>query len=166
MPHWRYTDLEINILFIIVIAALAIGAIWGAHRGLLESVIRIISCILGILVLVIIAKGIGSFIQGSFLSVVMAVILLTVIRIIHKVIKLILESLKLVRALPAGKLVDRLAGMALGLIEALIVIWVLFILIGSFNLHNLNAWINEQVSQSRFLSLIYDTNYIVMLLRQ
>lgn len=63
---------DINILFIIVASILVIGAVWGWKRGLLESVIRIISCILGILVLVIVAKGVGNFIQKSYVKVIMA----------------------------------------------------------------------------------------------
>ena len=158
--------MEINILFIIVVIALAAGAINGFRNGILESLVRIISCILGILVLIILAKGIGGFIQGSFLSIVMAIILLVAIRIIHKVIKLILDSLKLVRALPAGKFVDKLAGALLGALEVLLVIWIAFIIVGSFDIYGINTWVKGQVSQSRFLSLIYNTNYIVILLRK
>ncbi len=158
--------MEINILFIIVVIALAAGAINGFRNGILESLVRIISCILGILVLIILAKGIGGFIQGSFLSIVMAIILLVAIRIIHKVIKLILDSLKLVRALPAGKFVDKLAGALLGMLEVLLVIWIAFIIVGSFDIYGINTWVKGQVSQSRFLSLIYNTNYIVILLRK
>lgn len=157
--------MEINILFIIVAIMLIAGSIWGYRRGLLESIIRIISCVLGILVLVVLLKGLGDFLQGSFLSVLMAVILIVAIGIIHKLVKFIIESVKIVRAIPAGMLVDKLAGAALGFVEAVFVIWVLFILIGSLDMFNLNAWINEQVSQSRFLSLIYRTNYIVKLLK-
>ncbi len=158
--------MEINILFIIVVIAFAAGAIGGFHNGILESVVHIVSCILGIVVLIILAKGIGSFIQGSFLSVIMAIILLAAIRIIHKVIKLVLDSLRLVRALPAGKLVDKLAGAALGLLEALLVIWIAFIIIGSVDIYGINTWVKAQVSQSKLLSLIYNTNYLVILLKK
>ncbi|MCM1182215.1 MAG: CvpA family protein [Roseburia sp.] len=157
--------MEINLLFIVVIIILGTGTILGCRRGFLESVVRIVSCILGILVVVIIAKGVGNFIQGSFLSVLMALILLVAIRIIHKVIKLLVDSLKLVRALPAGRLVDKLIGAAIGFAEAVVVLWLLFLLIGSFDLLHLSAWINEQVAENRFLRLLYYSNYIVALLK-
>ena len=76
--------MDINILFMIVTIILAIGAIWGWKRGLLESVIRIISGILGIIVIAVIAKGIGSFMQGKYTGVFMALALLVAISIIHK----------------------------------------------------------------------------------
>lgn len=54
-----------NLLFIIVAASLAVGAVWGWKRGFLEGLIRIISCILGIFVLVIVAKGLAVFCKGA-----------------------------------------------------------------------------------------------------
>lgn len=130
--------MSINILFIIVAASLVLGAVWGWKRGFLEGVIRIISCILGIVVLVIVAKGIGSFMQGSILSVFIAILLLLVIRLIHKLIKFLIDTFKLVRAIPMGKFADKLAGTALGVVEAVFVIWLVYLLIGSFDLFGLH----------------------------
>lgn len=158
--------MSINILFIIVAAVMAVGAVWGWKRGLLEGLIRIISCILGILVLVVAAKGVGSFIQGSIMSVIIAIFLLIVIKLIHKLVKFLLDTFKLVRAIPIGKLADKLAGAVLGAIEAIFIIWLAFLLIGSFDLFGLNKWLLEQVAQSKFLTTIYYSNYLVALLQQ
>ena len=158
--------MNINIVLLSVIIILATGAFWGWKRGLLESVIRIVSCILGILVLIILAKGIGSFAQKSYINVLMAVILLLAIRIIHKIVQFLIDTFKLVRALPVGKLVDKLAGMALGLVEAVFVVWLIFLIAGSFDMMGLNTWIITQVVQSRFLTALYYSNYLVELLRQ
>lgn len=158
--------MSINILFIIVAVVMAVGAVWGWKRGLLEGLIRIISCILGILVLVVAAKGVGSFIQGSIMSVIIAIFLLIVIKLIHKLVKFLLDTFKLVRAIPIGKLADKLAGAVLGAIEAIFIIWLAFLLIGSFDLFGLNKWLLEQVAQSKFLTTIYYSNYLVALLQQ
>ncbi|MDE6915120.1 MAG: CvpA family protein [Lachnospiraceae bacterium] len=155
-----------NLLFIIVAASLAVGAVWGWKRGFLEGLIRIISCILGIFVLVIVAKGIGSFLQGSIISVMVAVLLLIVIRLIHKAIKFLIDTFKLVRAIPIGKLADKLAGTALGAVEAVFVIWLVYLLIGSFDLFGLHQWVLAQTAQSKFLTIIYSSNYLVALLKQ
>lgn len=142
------------------------GAVWGWKRGLLDGVIRIISCILGILVIIVMAKGIGSFIQKSYVQVIMALILLVLIQIISKIVKFLTDTFKLVRAIPVGKLADRIAGAVLGLAEAVFVIWLLFLLIGIFDVMNLNTWVIQQVGQSRFLTLVYYSNYLIELLRR
>ncbi len=158
-------SLEINILFVIVVAVLAVGTLWGWQRGLLEGIIRIVSGILGVIVLVIVAKGAGNFMQGSYGGVVMALILLAAIRMIYRIVRLVTDSLKLVRALPVGRLADKIAGAALGLVESVAVIWLAFILIGSFDWFHLNTWIQEQVAESKLLTLLYFSNYIVVLLK-
>lgn len=157
--------MEINILLAIVVLILATGAVWGWKRGLLESVIRIISYILGILVIIVIAKGVGSFIQKSYIQVIMAFILLILIQVIYKIMKFLTDTFKLVRAIPVGKLVDKLAGIVLGLVEAVFVIWLAFLLIGIFDVMGFNTWITEQVGQSRFLTMLYYSNYLIELLR-
>lgn len=156
--------MEINILFVIVVLILTAGAVWGWKRGLLDSMIRIISCILGILVIIVMAKGIGNFIQKSYVQVIMALILLVLIQVIHKVMKFLTDTLKLVRAIPIGKLADKLAGTVLGLAEAVFIIWLVFLLIRVFDVMDINAWITEQVGQSSFLTMLYYSNYLVDLL--
>ena len=158
--------MDINILFIIVIAILGIGVIWGWKRGFLESVIRIISCILGILVLIVVAKGIGSFMQKSYVQVVMAFALLAAIRLIHKIMRFFFFFFKLVRAIPIGKLADKFAGAALGLAESVLIVWLGFLLLGVFDTLGLNAWVLEQVEQSRFLTIMYHSNYLIALLQK
>lgn len=158
--------MDINILFIIVIAILGIGVIWGWKRGFLESVIRIISCILGILVLIVVAKGTGSFMQKSYVQVVMAFALLAAIRLIHKIMRFLTDSFKLVRAIPIGKLADKFAGAALGLAESVLIVWLGFLLLGVFDTLGLNAWVLEQVEQSRFLTIMYHSNYLIALLQK
>lgn len=147
--------LHINILFIIVIIILIAGATSGWKRGLLKSALRTISYILGILVLIIVAKGIGNFIQGSYAYVIMAFILLAVIEAIHKFLRFLFSTLKLVRALPIGKLADKLSGAVLGVAEAIIVVWLIFFVIGNVHIMNQNTWLQTQVSQSRLLTMLY-----------
>lgn len=158
-------DIEINIIWIIVVIALAMGGMAGFKRGLVEGVIRITSDILGIAVLVILVKGIGCFIQGNILSVLMALILLAIIRILHRLVKLLLDSCRLVSRLPVVKWVDRLAGTLLGIARVVCVIWIIFILVGYFDPGHFNDWLLTQVRESTLLSMIYHTNYFIKLIQ-
>jgi hypothetical protein len=142
-----------------------IGAAGGWKQGLIEGLIGIVSCILGILVFVVTVKGIGSFIQKSYINVIMALILLLAIRIIHKIVRFVLNTFKLVRAIPVGRFADKLAGIVLGMTESLFVIWFLFFTIGSFNIIGLNSWMMSQISESSILSIIYNSNYLIMIMQ-
>ena len=64
-----------------------------------------------------------------------------------------------------GKLADKAAGAVFGAVEVLCFVWVMFILIGSFDLFGRKQWLLEQVAQSGFLQIIYNTNYLIVLLQ-
>ena len=54
----------------------------------------------------------------------------------------------------------------LGLAEAVLILWLGFLLLGVFDTIGLNAWVLEQVEQSRFLTIIYYSNYLIELLKK
>ena len=158
-------NIDINILWIITVVLLVWGGISGFKRGLVEGVIHVVSFVLGLAVLIVLAKGIGCFIQGNLLNVLMALILLVVIRIFHQLTKLLLDSCRLISRLPVVKWLDRLAGMLLGVTQALCIIWIIFSLCGYFNFGHLNAWILAEIRDSMLLSMIYHTNLIIRILQ-
>lgn len=156
--------MSINILWIIVVASLLIGAITGFKRGLVEGIMRLVTSLMGIIVLIILAKGIGNFLQGSYMNVLMALILLLVLRIFHRVGKLILDSCKLVSKLPVIHSLDKIAGMLLGIIEVLVFVWLVFLFVGAMNPLGLQDFFMAQVNESILLSTLYKTNVLVRLL--
>ena len=154
-----------NILFIVIAAALVVGAIGGWKRGLIEEIIRIISGILGVIVLLAIAQGIYKYTKGNMVSIVITILILIIVGIIQKFVKFITNTFQLVKAIPIGKLADKAAGAVFGAVEVLCFVWVMFILIGSFDLFGRKQWLLEQVAQSGFLQIIYNTNYLIVLLQ-
>lgn len=157
--------MSINILWIVVVVSLVVGAITGFKRGLIEGIMRLVTSLLGIVVLVILAKGIGNFLQGSYMNVLMALILLAILRLFHRVGKLILDSCKLVSKLPVIHSMDKIAGLLLGIIEVLVFVWLVFIVIGVLDSSVLQNWFTNQVKESVFLSILYKTNILVLLLQ-
>lgn len=157
--------MSINILWMIVVVSIVIGTIAGFKRGFVESTMRLVTSLLGIVVLVVLAKGVGSFLKGSYLNVLMALILLAVLRIFHRVGKLILDSCKLVSKLPMVHSLDKIAGMVLGLAEAVAFIWLAFILIGVMNPFGIQEMVMAQVYESSLLTLLYRTNGLILFLK-
>ena len=158
--------MSINIILVMVIVFLLIGGFTGFKRGLVEGVMRLVTTLLGIVVLVILAKGIGNFLQGSYINVAMALILLAVLQIFHKIGKLILDSCKLVTKLPVISSIDKVAGMVLGLAEVVIFIWIAFLFVGIVNPFGIQEVFMEQINQSTFLTLLYKVNGLILLLQK
>lgn len=157
---------DVNILFIIAVALFAICAARGWKSGLIEGIVRIVSSILGLCVLLVAAQGIYGFMKGGIASAAVAVAVLAVIGSVHRFVKFITETFKLVRWVPFGKFADRLLGVVLGVAEALCIIWVAFILIGGFDMFGLQGWLMGNIGKSRFLQMLYDVNYLTLLLQR
>lgn len=153
-----------NILAIILGIIILLYCINGCRKGLIDGINHIIAFALGILVISILIKGIGNFIQKSYLNVLIALILLVVIRIINRILKLIVDSLELASKLPIVNAANHVFGIAIGFIRALCFCWIIFILIGYVGVPFVNEWIQAQVSQNIFVSVIYKTNIFVRLL--
>ena len=150
-----------NILAGIVAIVFILYCVEGIRKGLVDGLVHIVSNILGLIVIVVIAKGVGNFLQGSYLNVIIALILLFAISIINKVLKLILDSLKIASKLPVVSWVNHLVGIVLGFVRALMFVWFVFILFGYIQVPVISDWIMTQVSQSEFLTVIYKTNLFV-----
>ncbi len=157
--------MSINILWIIVVVSMVIGSMTGFKRGLVEGIMRLVTSLLGIVVLVILAKGIGNFLQGSYVNVLIALILLAVLRIFHRIGKLVLDSCKLVSKLPVIHSLDKVTGLLLGLTEVVVFIWLVFLFVGVMNPFGLQEWFMAQVNQSVFLSILYKLNGLILLLQ-
>lgn len=152
--------MDINILFLIVTVVFIVGAIGGWKQGLIEGVIGLISCILGLCVLAAAAAGIESFMQKSYVRVGIALVVLAIISIAYKVVKIILDAFKLLRAIPIGKFADKLAGIALGLAEALFVVWIAFFIMDNITVMNINGWVFNQIAGNNILTSLYNANII------
>lgn len=152
--------MEINILLVIVVVMFLVGAIGGWKQGLIEGIIGLVSFILGIIILAITASGIGSYLHKSYIKVVVAVALLMVIGLIYKIVKLVLDTFKILRVIPIGKFADKLAGIVLGLCEALFIVWIAFFILDNITILNINSWVFEQISQNNILTTLYKANII------
>ena len=153
-----------NILTGIVLLILLLYCIIGIKQGLIDGIRHIISYVLGIIVLFVIAKGIGNFAQKSYINVLLALILLAAIRVIDHLLKLLIDSVALVSKLPILNSVNHLTGIAVGLFRGLCLIWILFLAVGYFDLEIASEWINAQVESSVFLQIVYYSNLIAKIL--
>jgi uncharacterized membrane protein required for colicin V production len=76
------------------------------------------------------------------------------------VVRLIFNAFKFLRYIPIGKLADKLAGIVLGLAEALFLVWIAFFLLDNITVMNVNSWVFAQISQNDILMRLYDANII------
>lgn len=150
-----------NILTAIILVFFLLMVIQGYQKGFADNIIGFTSGMIGIIVLFVLAKGLGNFLQGNMLNVIVALIILFGIRLIYKIVRLILDSCKLVSEVPVIKQIDKVAGMILGLFQGVFSVWVFFAVGGYFHFWFFEKWISMQIDDSKILSILYHTNYLV-----
>ena len=107
-------SLNINIMLIIVVIAVVCKMVDGYKKGMVKEIISLVSMVILCLVAALIANGVHSYFDGKFFNVVIAVVVLTVLGIVHHLLSLLFFSAKLVAKLPVIHFVDKILGIAFG----------------------------------------------------
>lgn len=157
--------MNLSILSIAIVVFFILCAVEGFKKGFVKETIEVVSLILGLIILFVLIRAIGNVIQGSYFHVIVAVLILAMLLAVDKVAKIILRSCKIVSELPVISWVNQLAGAIFSVAKGLIGIWLGFIVLGFFDIPIVQPWIMSQVEQSRFLGILYHSNYIVYLLK-
>jgi uncharacterized membrane protein required for colicin V production len=76
------------------------------------------------------------------------------------VVNLVLDTFKILKFIPIGKFADKLAGIVLGISEALFIVWIAFFILDNITILNVNGWVFEQISGNDILTRLYNANII------
>lgn len=149
-----------NLLLIIIGVILIWRVIEGFRMGMVKEIISFISLIVMSVGIVLIAVALGSYMDKDMISMIVAIILLLVLGIVHRIISMIFFSAKIISKLPVVHGVDRFLGGVLGICETIIITWVIFALVMSFGLGIFGEQIMLYIKESAILSFLYEHNYL------
>ncbi len=153
-------DFGINLLLIIVVVLAVIKMAGGFKRGIIKEIISLVSLAVLCLVAAMIAYGVSCYNDGKFFNVAAMVILLGLLGIAHHLLSLIFFSAKLVSKLPVIHLVDKLAGMAFGALEVVVVLWTVYAFVMMTETGAVGQIILAYTQESPALVWIYEHNYL------
>lgn len=149
-----------NILVIIFLGLMLIKLIAGYHSGMVRQIVSLVSfAILGV-VMVIIGLGLSSYTKGKFVNTVIAVLMLAAIAIVHHLLSLIFFSAKIVTKLPMVHWLDKLLGAIMGMLETIVIFWMIYSFVMIFNLGAFEQVIIDFTKNSRILTILYQYNYL------
>lgn len=121
-------------------------------------------------------KGMGDYMQDSAVSVaeisdkiaesiagviITAISFLVLFIVLDIVIHFVGKLLDWITELPLLKQVNEIFGLLLGLVEGLLIVWVLCILLTAFTGTEFGQTILKQINDNSFLSLIYNNNFLL-----
>lgn len=158
--------IEANIVLFIVQLLLLGGAIKGYKKGLVKELSSFIGLIMALMAVVFIVGAVQGYQQQNTRQMIVSGICFVVVILAYKIIDFILESLNLVSKLPLLGGVNKLAGIAAGAAEGVIIVWILFLILTTFNFWGLGEYITASIKGDQILGFLFYNKYIMELMSQ
>lgn len=153
-------QMNINILLIIALALCLWRACRGFRVGMAEEVYRLISLVVALFVLALSIMAISSFMDHNNKNGIVAVILIIITGIVFHLLSIVLNSLKTVAKLPIISFFNSILGIAAGVLEVVVALWILYIIIQNFPTGSFGEQIMKWTNENELLLRLYNSNYI------
>lgn len=154
-------SLDINITLVIVI----IFGIYMVTRGYRKGMTKELSGLIALAAaFIVLALGImlkSSYQQGEVTNTVYSVIFLVVFGAVYGIVRFVLKSVKLISKLPILSFLDSLLGTVVGLAQAILLVWVFFLLCENGYMGNVAEYVCRDIDESAILTLIQQYNFFV-----
>lgn len=152
--------MSISILFIIMAVLLIYNVVDGYKKGMVRQFISFVSMIILCVILALIANGLKSYINGKILNVLLVVILLCVLGIVRHVLGVVFFSAKVVSKLPVIHGLDKIMGIAFGILQTILILWTIYTFAMMMDLGMVGSMIKSSVAGNPILEWCYRHNYL------
>lgn len=148
-------------LLLIVLIILAVWRGWsGMKRGLVEEVGHLISMVLVLFILSVAILLSSSVKSGDVKNIVLSIVIILITGVLTRLIRFAVKSLSAIAHLPVLNMINDLLGGVIGIAEVVVGIWIVYIIIGTFDTGTFGALIMDWTKQSEFLNKLYEMNKI------
>lgn len=153
-----------NILLIVmtVIMLWRVGA--AVKKGIVREAIAFVNVLFVVLVVGLVSMIVNAYHAKEFFAIVMMGLVIVAISIIYSVIKIVVFPAKIITKLPVVSSVDKICGVVMGVLEALLMFWGLCYAVMYIDFGTLNEQILIMINESKVLTLLYQYNLLGVLL--
>ncbi len=150
-----------NILLIILLVILVWRIADGYEKGMVKEIISLVSLIVMSLVLALLAVILKGYLDKQFVNIIVAVILLLILCIAHKLVGIIFFSAETLSKLPIIHSLDKILGAVLGIVETVVIVWMTYTVFCIFDMGVVKDQFFQYVRESRILTYLYEYNYLL-----
>lgn len=151
---------ELNILLILF----AVLAVWrgisGMKRGITEEMHRLMMLVLSLFVIAVGIHLYSSIQEKDTKNIVISAAVILITGLAVKLVNLVMKSLEAIAHLPFISLANGCLGMAAGILEAIVFLWILYFVIGEFDTGAFGEAVMEWTQNSVLLQKIYRWNIL------
>ncbi|MDO4334094.1 MAG: CvpA family protein [Eubacteriales bacterium] len=147
-----------NVLLIILIILAVWRGIRGFKLGLVDETGRLLALVISLFVISLGILLYTSIQNSDTKNMVLSIVMIIVTGLVARLVKLIIKSLSAIAHLPIISALNSLLGIAIGVSEAVVALWIVYVVIASFDTGTFGHQIMEWTSQSEILQKMYDMN--------
>ena len=147
--------MNLNLLLVIMAVVLICMVMDGYKKGMVKSLISLISLLITCVVLFLIGNGLSSYFDGKIFNVILTILLLAAIGLVHHLLNIVFFSAKMIVKLPIVHSLDKL-----------LIVWTIYAFNIFRDLGTLGQVIVDYTRDSRILTCLYENNYLAYLVEQ
>lgn len=151
-----------NLLFIIFLIIMFFNVVNGGKKGMVREIISLVSLIIMSIIVILLGNGISSYLEGEFVNTAIMVLLLCVVGIVHHLLGVVFFSAKVISKLPIVHWVDKLLGIAVGILETVLILWTVYTFIIMLDMGMIGQQILAYTSENSILTWLYENNYLAL----
>lgn len=156
-----------NGLLIVVVIAFIWRMAAGYQHGMVKELKAFITFLVSAVSIALICKTINAYLHESGMEIWISILLLIVLGIGFKVLKLVFFSAETISKLPVIHLADKIAGIVMGAVEIVVLLWAFFLvldLLYHFQLGIFSKMAAAYIKDSGLLTYLYDHNILKKML--
>lgn len=149
-----------NVMLVIVVICVLFKIADGYKKGMVKEIISLVTLtVIGIMV-VLISRGLHSYMEKEIVGVIIAVVLLALLGIVHHVLGVVLFSAKMIAKLPVVHWANKVLGAVFGALEVILILQIVYVFIMYFGLGMIGQQILEYTKESVVLAKVYQYNIV------
>lgn len=158
--------MSFNLLQIIMVIVLVCMVMDGYKKGMVRSLISLISLLITCVVLFLVGNALSSYFDGRFFNLILTLLLLGAIGVVHHLLSVVFVSAKMISKLPIVHGLDKLLGIVAGILETVLIVWTIYAFNIFRDLGTLGQVIVDYTRDSKILTYLYENNYLAYLIEQ
>lgn len=135
----------------------------GYKKGMIKEVVSLVTLILMGIMVVLISKGLHSYMEKEVVGVIIAVVLMALLGAVHHLLNVVFFSAKMISKLPVISWVNKVLGAVFGFLEVILTLQIIYVFIMYFGLGMIGQQILEYTRESIVLTKIYQYNVVAKL---
>ena len=149
-----------NFLLIILILVAAWRGWCGAKRGFVDEAGRLISLLISLFVLSLAILLYTSIREKDTKNIILSAVMLLLTGFAAKLIHLLTQSLSALARLPLIALINRILGLAIGILEAVVALWIIYVIVAAFDTGAFGQTVMRWTEDSEILQKLFRMNRI------